>query len=817
MKKIKHLMIWMGLLLCLVSCKDAMETIGLGGDEIPAEGVVLNINLPNFSEKQLGTRADASETESINKLTLLYYDSSSKYLSKEDCTNQLTDANKQSNGSYSIKANTPKEASYIQVVANADVTDAETVDLQDITKAAERTPSLTQPVCWGSIKITDLLTPETAKISLLRSNAKITLKVAEGIKGIFPEESAGLIINNTAKKTAIAPKGYKEPTDKGLATTTEFSSTNVGDGSSRVVAVNETSIGQANIIIKAEYVDATTKKAVEGYYKVGLYNKDKSSQFALLRNHNYTITVTKVNDYGFKTLDEAIKAQPENRIEAEIKDDNPAITKMIACKDYELGVCDDQSVEATAAEATEEIKATITLVTTLSSATSADDKLYGVSINPPANSWIKFDKDKDVKETTLPELGSKSSPGMKYVLTFTLDPNIHETPRTGTVTISSGDLKLDLKITQAGYDFMRDDPKRKVIMLENDREYNWNYFAWLDNDVKGIRPDQMQNVKRNNGLHFTVGKNAYSYKIPKKTGDKLPGDVQTYTDGHFTVSADGDYWKVTLNDDRDNNYDLWKGTFTITNANGINITYTVYHTGIFHEITDEMANKYELAEGGDDNLKVKGMFYYGVVKVRGKDHTYLMLDRNLGATDNSPYIPDVNELKDHKGAIGGYFKIADDKDAYGKDKDKKDKKKWNLSSTLSPKGFEIPEKSVFEDLIAKGTLKTEIRTTSLGESYYCTSMNTINSELKTIYLPYGGYLEGESHKYPMHVVFWTKTLVSGTQGFSVESPEYGYWYNYFDIFNSKKGMSNVRFVSGSNGNNTGRYKAMPLRLVCVLQ
>lgn len=810
-------MIWMGLLLCLVSCKDAMETIGLGGDEIPAEGVVLNINLPNFSEKQLGTRADASETESINKLTLLYYDSSSKYLSKEDCTSQLTETNKQSNGSYNIKVNTPKEASYIQVVANADVSDEEAIDLRDISKAAERTPNLTEPVCWGSKKVSDLLTPETAKISLLRSNAKITLKVADDIKSIFPEKSAGLIINNTAKKTAIAPKGYKEPTDKGLATTTEFSSTNVGDGSSRVVAVNETSIGQANIIIKAEYVDATTKKAVEGYYKVGLYNKDKSSQFALLRNHNYTITVTKVNDYGFKTLDEAIKAQPENRIEAEIKDDNPAITKMIACKDYELGVCDDQSVEATAAEATEEIKATITLVTTLSSATSADDKLYGVSINPPANSWIKFDKDKDVKETTLPELGSKSSPGMKYVLTFTLDPNIHETPRTGTVTISSGDLKLDLKITQAGYDFMRDDPKRKVIMLENDREYNWNYFAWLDNDVKGIRPDQMQNVKRNNGLHFTVGKNAYSYKIPKKTGDKLPGDVQTYTDGHFTVSADGDYWKVTLNDDRDNNYDLWKGIFTITNANGINITYTVYHTGIFHEITDEMANKYELAEGGDDNLKVKGMFYYGVVKVQGQTKTYIMLDRNLGATDNSPYVPDVNELKDHKGAIGGYFKIAYDKDADGKDKDKKDKKKWNLSSTLSPEGFEIPEKSVFEDLIAKGTLNTEIRTTSLGESYYCTSMNTINSELKTIYLPYGGYLEGESHKYPMHVVFWTKTLVSGTQGFSVESPEYGYWYNYFDIFNSKKGMSNVRFVSGSNGNNTGRYKAMPLRLVRVLK
>ena len=793
MKKIKHLMIWMGLLLCLVSCKDAMETIGLGGDEIPAEGLVLNIDLPNFSEKQLGTRADATETESINKLTLLYYNSSNKYLDKEDCTNQLTEINKKSNGSYNIKVNAPKEASYIQVVANAVVTDEEASDLQEISIAAERIPSLTEPVCWGSIKVTDLLTPETAKISLLRSNAKITLKVAEGIKGIFPEESAGLIINNTAKKTAIAPKDYKEPTDEGLAKTTEFSSTNVGDGLSRVVAVNETSIGQANIIIQAKYNNEV------GFYKVGLY-KDAAtnSQYALLRNHNYTITVTKVNDYGFKTLDEAIKAQPENRIEAEVVDDNPVIYNMIACKDYELGVCDDQSVKATATEVT------ITLVTTLSSATSADGKLYGVGINTAdADSWIKGPTQQGEGIPTT-ESGSLSSSGKKYLLKFTLDQNTHETPRTGTVTISSGDLKLDVKITQGGFDFMRDDPNRKVIMYEDNNEYQKDYFNWLDK-VKGIKPEQMQGVLRNNGLHFTVGKNAYSYKIPKKTGDVL-----TDNDGHFTVSADGDYWKVKLNDDRDNNYDLWKGTFTIKNAAGINITYTVYHTGIFHEITDDMASKYELAEGGDDNLKVKGMFYYGVVKVEGNAHTYIMLDRNLGAIDNSPYVPDVNELKDHKGAIGGYFKISENKNY-------SDAKQGNLSSKLSPKGFEIPDKSVFEDLVAKGTLNTEIRTTSLGESYYCTSMNTINSELQTIYLPYGGYLEGESHKYPMHVVFWTKTLVSGTQGFSKDSPEYGFWYNYFDIYNSKKGISNVRFVSGSNGNNTGRYKAMPLRLVRVLQ
>lgn len=777
-------MIWIGLLLSLVSCKDTMEAIGLGGDEIPAEGVTLNIELPNFSEKKIDTRAGAAE--SISNVTAVFYGESNTYKGMANVNIE----SKNADGTYQAKiSNIPSGTKMVHLVTNvSNLEETEAKDLQNIASATSRTIDTNSPVCWGSVSLETLL-DGTATVSLFRQYAKVTLKVADAVKTDFHEEDAGLIINHAAAKSAIAPANYKEPNDA-LATTTEFSSTDFGDGTSREVVVTETSAGVANVIIKAKY------KGEEGYYKVGLY-KDattKKDQYALLRNHNYTITVKKVNDYGFKTLEEAIKAQPENRIETEIKDDNPAIINMIACKDYELGVSDNLSLKATDTEAN------ITLVTTLKSATSADGKLYGVEINSE-DSWIK--RYTEESETATPESGSLSSPGKKYLLKFTLDPNTHETPRTGTVTISSGDLKLDVKITQAGFDFMRDDPKRKVIMYKDNNVCQEDYFNWLDK-VKGIKPEQMQGVLRNNGLHFTVGENAYSYKIPKRTGDKLTGDVQTYNDGHFTVSPDGDYWKVTLNDDRDNNYDLWKGTFTIKNKDGINITYTVYHTGIFHEITDDMASKYELAEGGDDNLKVKGMFYYGVVKVEGKDHTYIMLDRNLGATDNSPYVPDINEFKNNKGAIGGYFKISEEKNK-------------NLSSTLSPEGFEIPDKSVFEDLIAKGTLKTEIRYTALGESYYCTFMNTTNSKLKTIYLPYGGYLEGESHKYPMHVVFWTKSLLSGTQGFSKDSPEYGFWYNYFDIYNSKQGISNVRFVSGSNGNNTGRYKAMPLRLVRVLQ
>ena len=84
-----------------------------------------------------------------------------------------------------------------------------------------------------------------------------------------------------------------------------------------------------------------------------------------------------------------------------------------------------------------------------------------------------------------------------------------------------------LLISCVAADFMRDDPERKVSMYkDNNVLFQKDYFNWLDK-VKGIKPEQMQGVLRNNGLHFTVGKNAYSYKIPKKPEDKLTVDNRT--------------------------------------------------------------------------------------------------------------------------------------------------------------------------------------------------------------------------------------------------------------------------------------------------
>ena len=237
MKKIKHLMIWIGLLLSLVSCKDTMEAIGLGGDEIPAEGVVLNIELPNFSEKKINTRAGADE--SIRNVTAVFYGEGNTYKDKADVKIE----SKNADGTYPATiSNVPSGTKTVHLVTNInDLTEEEAKDLQ----AAYREIDTNNPICWGSVSLETLLNG-TPTVDLLRPYAKVTLKVDNAVTD-FPEKDAGLIINHTAAKSAIAPANYEEPNDA-LATTTEFSSTDFGDGTSREVAVTETSAGEANVI-----------------------------------------------------------------------------------------------------------------------------------------------------------------------------------------------------------------------------------------------------------------------------------------------------------------------------------------------------------------------------------------------------------------------------------------------------------------------------------------------------------------------------------------------------------------------------------------
>ena len=796
MTRIKTLMIWIGLLLSLASCKDSLEAITLGGDELPTEGVTLSIQLPNFTPQEISTRAGGETTESITSLWLVCYGTSDNYLGMQDCTKAYADATADADGYKKIKTNLPKGTETVHLVANVPGLTEEQAAKLDAMK--DITPDLSMPICWGKAKLSDLM--NDSKISLTRQCAKVTVQTS--VSGF---EITDLHVWHSASKGSIAPAGYVESTNDNLATSTELmDDSKCIAGGSAVVAVNETSAGKADIIIKAKYKGTEGTEGTEGFYKVALYTDDnKTAQYALVRNHNYIVKVISVNDAGYATEAEALKAQPENRLKVTVVDDNPEIVDMIACKDYELGVCGTQPVDASSTTAP------ITLVTNLKEDDAKDGKLYKAEISKDAQSWITACTENS-KSTTTPTSPDESAPsGTKFVLNLTLTANNKsEEPREGTITITSGDLKRTIKIHQKGYDFKRADD-RKVVM-NYDGTIHDNYFAWLD-EMHGVKPSENkvnnQEKTRNQGLHFCVGNNNIYYLIPKKPGDQFvrKSDKISYSE---KTDKGTDYYEVRLINST-NNYDLWtdKEGFVIKNtedaAHPITITYPIYHTGVFSEITESAANEHQLGE------PKKGWFYYEVVKVNvtepsedgtsSTDKTYYMLDRNLGASNSDFYSPGSANIANDKKSIGGYFKFSNDKS-----------RKYVIGKFRVPKDNEL-------EAIA-GITKVDLLETSTGEPYNCIRIKTESTSLKEyIYIPISGYYESNSFKDEYHANLWSQSLLSGYQGFSETSSEYGFWYLYLDIYNKAKTITNTRFVQGYDGSNTGRYKAMPIRLIYVPQ
>lgn len=773
MKKIISLLV---ALLTLAACSDTLNEGSTPSNKNGVEdgGITLTINLPDFSKEEL-TRAGEKGLTSLNAVA---YDNYKNFLFNQ----KITSWEVVSDG-YKVKVPVRNKATMIHLVANAgDLSDTQCKSGLD--KAAiSGTINTENPVCWGKISVSDLM-KANPEISLLRQFAKVNVKYEKTTSSDFKDDNTfeleSFQVYEAADKGTIAPKDF----DYNAA------AVNVPDDASKAnsgwqtgeTPFYETAAGQAYLIVKGKY------NRVESFYKVAFLDNKTKDAMPLLRNHAYTVKITHVNTYGWPTEAEAIKdPYPENRMMVDVKDDNPLVNDMIACKDYHLGVSDQVS----GAWGDENIIATV--VTTIKNNekptfSKSGDWIKGVTVSEPI---------------TVPDTdGPNSTTGKKYKISIAVDKNEYsEEPRTGTVIVKSGDLTRTITVTQKGKDFKRSDRTVKLVTSSNVgtlEEYN-DYFNKFLLGTQGISPkDMLKDFVRNDGLHFGVGTNEFSYLIPKKTSDKVTMGASS---DKFTVTDNRDgNWKVTLNSGADN-YDTWIGDFTITyqeNGHNIAITYPVYHCGIFHKI--DASNQ----QPPVDQSPVSGRFYYGVVKVKGKSKTYVMLDRNLGASSDRCYAPGTKALEANKGAIGGYFHIA---------KAKQDQA--NAGSLIGnlPKGFAIPENSVFQDIIDGGNLKEETRYTLSGEAYNSVEITTDNSELPVIYLPATGYVEGEAFRNVTHVSLWTRTLLSGNQGFDTTSPEYGFWYRYLDVYGKICTMSNLRFVSGSAGKNTETYRAMPIRLV----
>ena len=804
---IKKLTIWLFMLLSVVlaACSDIRDIVGGDTQDLPSDGVVLTLKLPNFTKNTVATRANEQQ---IKSLCVLCYDAEDKYLGMSNITS--SDITSNGGDSYDVKVKAEPGTATLHIVANTDITDSDAKDAEGknnlYNATREGNLNLSTPVCWGSVKVDSLLSGST-KVWLFRQFAKASVTKDSKLTNF---EITGFKLINTAKRGTIATKSY---TDVALDS---VDYTNEKDYSIGEHPFYETPADTAFMIIKAKY-----NNGPETYYKVAFQTKNSDGTFtpmALLRNHHYQVKVMAVNHAGYSSAEEAEAETnlPENRLTVEVVDDNPPIVDMIACKDYELGVCGKQTVLG------KEKTATITFVTTK----KHPEDFSVVSNNPD---WISVPTDykSKAKYIVLPTSDRpNSSAGRLYTIELTLTENYESDAHTGIVTITSGDLSRSVEITQLGYDFRTDSTRivqiRGLAGLSSDDEAN--YFSWMDSKLQGISPEENQGRVRNDGLHFFVGNNPVYYLIPK-----LQGDTLTCNDTRVNVDKESvnGFYKVTLanNSDEsynDNNYNRWISDeaftiITITNARTkITVSYPVYHVGLFAQLTGKAATDYQLGKS-----KASGWYYYEMVnvvaKVTKKDGTteykaYYMLDRNLGATNNGYYSPSTTALEDNIGAIGGYFKISE------ADNSNSAKTDDHVVNALAIGNFKVCDNMCLQGLIDNNNLAIVEEKTHYGEKYNCLRINTEDRDIPQIFIPMSGYYEGKNdedavYKDSYHANLWTSSRLSDYQGFSSTSPEYGFWYLYLDAFGKSLNLSNYRFVSGSSGKNKGRYRAMPVRLV----
>ena len=791
---IKKLTIWLFMLLAMVStaCSDIRDIVGGGTQDLPSDGVVLTLKLPNFTKNTVATRA-ATEQQ-INSLCVLCYDAGDNYLGMSTISSDSI--KDKGDDTYDVKVKAVPGTATLHIVANTTITkiDAKDADGKNNLYYATREGNLdlSAPVCWGSVKVDSLLSG-SPKVWLFRQFAKASVTKDTKVKNF---EITGFKLFNTAKKGTIATKSLDKVALSSVAYTHEE---NYSMGEHPFYETP--AAGKAYMIIKAKY-----NGGPDTYYKVEFFNNGTSTQMDLLRNHHYQVKVTAVNHAGWATEDEAKNNKSENRLSVEVVDDNPPIVYMIACKDYELGVCGKQTVNGNARTAT------ITFVTT------KPDFQYDVKWNAD---WITGYN--VTKRVVLPTSAEHPSTGTLYTIDLTLTANCQSTAQSGTVTITSGDLSRNVEIIQKGYDF-RTDPNRLVQIrglagLSSDDEAD--YFLWM-HKLQGITPAENQGRVRNDGLHFFVGNNPVHYLIPHLTGDHMEYDksrvnVKEITDG------DKNFYKVTLADNSANNYEKWISSeavtiISITNARTkITVSYPVYHVGLFAQLTGEAATVYQLGKS-----KASGWYYYEMVdveaKITKKDgtteyKTYHMLDRNLGASNNGYYSPSTTALAGNEGAKGGYFIISK---AQSSDEAKKTKN--DVVDALAIGNFKVCDNKCLQGLIDNNNLAIVEEKTHYGEVYNCLRINTDDMYIPQIFIPMSGYYEGKSNEVPVykdsyHANLWTSSLLSVYQGFSSTSLEYGFWYLYLDAFGKSLNLSNYRFVSGSSGMNKGRYRAMPVRLV----
>lgn len=794
-RSIFRYMIMLAVLPLAAGCSDELSAPDGEIANVPSE-LTLTVSLPDYTVTELGTRADADAA--INSLAVMCYSKQGALLSTQTITSGFSDkgANR-----YEVTVPLNKATVSLQFIANmtppAGVSDFSTYYIEN--------PDAR--VMWGMAELKDLLAtpPSSRTVQLLRQNAKVTV-----VDNAADFTISRFGVYGTASVGSVAPAGNNmnptEPTIKG-GETYGFNTTR-GEAAlksaSDVVNIFETTkddaVSQGVYKTRGRIIIEGTYGGVKGYYVVafrtrsgGGYSETPGAYtyepVHVIRNHHYKVTVTEVRAAGWPTLKEAMAAEADNRLTALITDANENINSIVANSDYMLGVSDKISASFNAGSVA------LTVITSCPLEASkrivlSDDSSWilteGLAIPAPQQTQT-------VNSVT-------NQTGYLYTINIPLQQNIEETPREGTVTVRSGELTRTVQVTQLGANYKLD-PNRKVRLSIDGSQVTDDYYGWITSGtLHGVAPESFcqPGIVRNDGLHFpAVPAYTATYKIPVLSGDS---NAKIASGGsYFTLSTSGGYYNISMNGQ--SSPSITVGSFSVKNAEGATVTYPLYRTGYIHELKSSYASYQPAGE------VISGWFYYEVVPVNHGSETRWTLDRNLGASSNYPYIPTSSKYQSHTEAIGGYFKVSTTKSSNVNSP-------VTVASNLGISRFQLPWRSELEQM----GLYLTVEYAGIEPAYLLSMKTQSASALGIVYIPQAGYYDGDEHCDQTHGCLWTRTLVSGNQGFSQDSPDFGYWYHYLDVIDDSNTItySKMQMMQGAVGEGITadtQFRYMPLRLI----
>lgn len=728
------------------------------------------------------------------------------------------------------------------------------LDLSSLTGESQKRAwelSTDKRALWGSANI-DRQTSELT-VTLHRNYAK--LNVASEVSGFKIEEFQ--IYGNATKGTI----GIDVSTDQsdGLTLPTDIAYTakdvaREGIASDKTIYLFETPKSQnLFVIIKAEYNGKSyfykaafatrlykdsnnpSVSPSNGNYPDETVGNYSYEYVPVKRNHRYLMKVDYVRAEGFDKIEDAISADPDNRISVELVDINTEILDIVACRDYAMGVTGSKLSQKGEAS-------TYTFYVVHNFKLDGEYVVPELKFEYPAEGWFKECKiDEENKsacsglmEGSVNEEGTATPTGktaMKYPVVLTFEPNPDDqNARSVEITVKVGDLSRKVTFTQEARDYLRGDDRMVVLFLP-DKDGNYekitnDYFAWIDRREStdgfcyGVKPEDNRSAVRTNGLIFPPvdlyqGKSV-KYYIKGKTDDEITAP-SGFTVSQNLISYDGnDYWELTQTNPSAEIGISQNRKLIIRNGNEI-INYVIYTTGFFHELTEEMAT----IQCSSISPKT-GWYYYEFVK---KGNHYI-LDRNIGAENNKAYISTDLSYYRNSGAIGGYFQVATARSS-ALDYADTSTKFWNMKNSSDATVVDIlfAKQGVGEFHIPTYNDLSNLSINTYGGSNVAsvTGFNAGLVEGARIFLPHGGYYEGNSLKLSTRANIWTGTIYSEPQGFhpnyiTYPNTNYGFWYYYLDaqpLAGKAKVFNQIRCTDAvqNNFSDASIFRYMPIRLV----